>query len=283
MGPPPNDPIFWKQLDGIAVINLDNRPERWAATQAELAAFPGIIPATRISAVRGSDLPGFGVRPWFRGRNSDLRWASRVGCTQSHRKTMAYAREKGWRRFLVLEDDVSLQPLQGVSMNKLQQVLFNREDQWDVCYMGFSKAVGPALMLNDLGNHHLFQVTGCYTTHAYLVRERARDWILAQLPPDSGAWRWHAQHRIIDRWYVRHLSQALRVLAVSPSVVTQRAGFSDIAQRQVDYSNAFAGRLQWTTHCRVGFTLRQRWAHLTFLCGDGYDWGRGLFKRFNGF
>lgn len=274
---------FWGCLDGIAIINLDDRPERWVATLAELAAFPGAPGPLRVPAVRGVDLPGYGQRPWFRGRPSDKRWAARVGCTLSHRKAMLLAREQGWRTFLILEDDACLQPLRKASLDDLQSALFMANPDWDVCYLGFSKAVGRSLQKQTLGAGWLCEVTGCYTTHAYLVRERARDWIIDQLPDEAQAWAWHAQHRIIDRWYVRHLSRALRLYAITPSVISQRVGFSDIVQRQVNYSDEFGGAMSPATRHMAWFNICRCLAHLRFMLGDRYDGVRGLFKRLNGF
>ena len=276
-------PLFWGRLDGIAIINLDDRPERWQATRAELSKFREAPVPLRVSAVRGTTLPGYGMRPWFRGRTSDIRWAARVGCTLSHRKVMALAQELGWKTFLVLEDDACLKSLEGLVLEELDRALFQVSQSWEVCYLGFSKTVGPSLKVGQVGCHELREVVGCYTTHAYLVREPARDWILRQLPSDTKAWSWHAQHRIIDRWYVRHMSRALRVHALTPSLITQRAGFSDIVQRQVNYSNEFGAAMADGTTSRRAFNLYKRYAHVQFALADIYDGMRGLIKRLNGF
>jgi len=280
---PTSSARFWSKLDGIAVINLDDRPDRLADLQAESSLLVGGPELTRISAVRGSALPGYGQRPWFRGKASDKRWAARVGCTQSHRRVMEFARQKGWETFLVLEDDANLQPLAKLDMSALHDLLFTQQSDWDVCYLGFSKSVGASLELASFPPHRLCEMTGCYTTHAYLVRTRARDWIIDQLPKDAQAWAWHAQHRIIDRWYVRHLSRSMKVYAITPSIITQRAGFSDIVQRQVDYTDEFSGRITGSTHSRLWFVIRRNLSNAGYFISDGYDAFRGLMKRINGF
>jgi hypothetical protein len=275
---------FWGRIDGIVAINLDERPDRWDQMCANTAPhLVGGPPLTRISAVRGTALPGYGQRPWFRGKASDKRWAARAGCTQSHRKAMALARSQGWHTFLVLEDDVDFGPLATLDFAALDRALFASQLAWDVCYLGFSKAVGTALELTSFAPHRLCEVSGCYTTHAYLVRGRARDWIYSQLADDAQAWAWHAQHRIIDRWYVRHLSQALTVLAVTPSLMTQVPGFSDIVQRQVDYADEFSGQLDCCTRSRARFLWR-KWLRNTLMpLADCYDGLRGIVKRSRGF
>src|SRR5687768_5014284 len=101
----PASNLLWQLIDGVFVVNLDQRPDRWTEFQA---AAQSIIPAEklhRLSACVGRDLSGFGQRPWFRGGKRDNTWAGRAGCLQSHRRALLKAREAGWRTVLLLEDD----------------------------------------------------------------------------------------------------------------------------------------------------------------------------------
>ena len=280
---PPSAP-FWGRLDGIVVVNLDERADRWHQMRANTAShLVGAPPLTRISALRGTALPGYGRRPWFRGKPSDQRWAARAGCTQSHRAAMEVARQQGWDTFLVLEDDVDFSPLASLDLAALDRALFATPPAWDICYLGFSKAVGATLELASLGAHRLCEVSGCYTAHAYLVRGRARDWIYTNLADETRVWAWHAQHRSIDRWYARHLSQAFTVLAITPSLITQVPGFSDIVQRQVDYAAEFPGQVGRISASRSSFLWR-KWLRNTLMpLADCYDGLRAIIKRCRGF
>ena len=280
----PSPAAFWKRLDGIAVVNLDERTDRWDRVRADSAPFLiGAPPLTRVSAVRGSLLEGYGKRPWFRGKPSDKRWAAKVGCTQSHRKVMELARAQKWDTFLVLEDDADFRPLAGVDLAALDRLLFASHTDWEVCYLGFSKAVGTSLKLASFNDRLLCEVNGCYTTHAYLVRGSARDWIYRQLAENDHAWSWHSRHRIIDRWYVRHLSRAHKVYAVSPSIITQADGFSDIVQRSVNYGEEFAGCLENVTADPRRFCRLKTFRAAVGWCKDIGDASRGLIKRIKGF
>jgi GR25 family glycosyltransferase involved in LPS biosynthesis len=277
-------PAFWNRLDGIAVVNLDDRPDRWDQMRADSAPFLiGAPPLSRVSAVRGSLLAGYGKRPWFRGKSSDKRWAAKVGCTQSHRKVMEFARSQGWKTFLVLEDDADFSPLAGVDLVALEELLFTSHPDWEVCYLGFSKAVGTSLQLATFNDRLLCEVNGCYTTHAYIVRTSARDWIFDQLADNHSAWSWHSRHRIIDRWYVRHLSRVHRVFAVSPSIITQADGFSDIVQRPVNYNEEFAGRLEHLTTDPRKFRRLKMLRNAAAPFNDACDSIRGFIKRIKGF
>jgi GR25 family glycosyltransferase involved in LPS biosynthesis len=109
MATPAQNP-FWQMIDGVFVINLDQRADRWTQFQA---AASGIIPPEklhRLPARLGREISGFGQRPWFRGGKRDRTWAARAGVTQSHRQALLKAREAGWRTVLILEDDVNFAP-----------------------------------------------------------------------------------------------------------------------------------------------------------------------------
>jgi hypothetical protein len=136
----------------------------------------------------GREISGFGQRPWFRGGQRDRTWAARAGVTQSHRQALLKAREAGWRTVLILEDDVNFAPDFSALTTAMATAL--REQDWQLCYLGFTDPWSPCRKLTDLdAGHALYRVHGCNTAHAYLVREKARDWLLGQLPdePASGS------------------------------------------------------------------------------------------------
>ncbi|MCA1979093.1 MAG: hypothetical protein LDL19_07630, partial [Thiobacillus sp.] len=56
---------FREAVDGVLVVNLDQRPDRWQSVQHALA---GRVPAgklIRLSATLGTAVPGYGSLPWF--------------------------------------------------------------------------------------------------------------------------------------------------------------------------------------------------------------------------
>lgn len=218
--------------DGILVINLDHRPERLERFAETAAKHPALQSWQRLPAVAGSKLPGFGQRPWFRGRKRDLNWAGRAGCVLSHRKAIEYAKAEGWKSVLILEDDVL--PCESFSQEVPEwlQCSANESGRWDACYLGTSVPVGPSKIAERLSHgRHLYRIFGCSGAFAYILRDTTYDLILSQLPTERSVWSWVFKHRAIDRWYARNLSRYFRVTAIFPNLIGHYTSFSDIGQR----------------------------------------------------
>jgi glycosyl transferase family 25 len=213
---------------GICVINLDGRADRWEIFQRETLAHFEELPVDRISATLGTQIPGYGKAPYFRGGDRDKTWAARGGCALSHRDALLHAKSKGWSHLLILEDDIHInaKPDPGF-LSALKDAL--ESFHFDAFYFGYTDPVSPSRELIDLGMARgLHQVFGCNTAHAYLLTASAIDWILERLPSPSTVWPWLSRHRAIDRYYSRNLSPALTVLALSPSLILQNSCYSDI-------------------------------------------------------
>jgi GR25 family glycosyltransferase involved in LPS biosynthesis len=272
--------IFWNIVDGVLVINLDSRPDRWQTTLSLTSDFIPAGKLQRLPATKGTAIPGFGTAPWFRGRRRDKTWAGRAGCTLSHRGAIDHAKKKGWRTLMILEDDIELSPDLVTVLSALPAALKNHH--WDVCYLGFTSPVPPYRTLAELhGKYELCQLFGCNTAHAYLLRDTTYDWLLEQLPQTDNIWCWISQHRAIDRWYYRNLSRRYTVCAVSPSVISQQEGFSNITQRQhkKNHISKIPARRSSVLAFRLLGTLRS----LGFRLAEPRDWLRGKIKRVWGF
>lgn len=266
--------------DGVLVINLDDRPDRWRDALKELALYQSISSPHRISAIKGASLDGFGKPPLFRGRRRDKTWAGRAGCVLSHRRAIAYAADMGWRSVLILEDDIQFGENFAQVFNALALAL--ESECWDVCYLGFTDPVGPFRLLSHLGpGHRLYRVYGCSTTHAYLVRNSAYETLLKRMPDLDSIWLWLSRNRALDRWYRRTLSRHFYVLAVSPSVVGQKQGVSDITGRNQEYAHITA--VPADAEGILPFGVVRRFRSLGFSTLNAYDRARGWIKLWNGF
>ena len=223
---------FWSEIDAVLVINLDHSTDRW---QDFLTQTKSIIPQElvyRVTAVPGEKIIGYGQRPWFRGGFRADTWARRGGCLLSHRKALELARDRGWKRVLILEDDVEFSSGFLSNANELGLAMSDSAFEWDMIYLGFTNAKGPFKTIKMLtGSCHVTQIFGCHCTHAYIVNSHMQNWLLRKLPDESSIWPWLAFHRAIDRWFSSHLGIRFKVLAVSPPLINQRSGFSDILGR----------------------------------------------------
>jgi GR25 family glycosyltransferase involved in LPS biosynthesis len=266
--------------DGAVVINLDDRTDRWKAFQERVAPQLGIDTVERLSAVRGTELPGFGEPPFFHGRERDRTWAGRAGCTLSHRAALSRALKAGWQRVLILEDDIELAP--GFSSLHEPLALKLARLDWDVCYLGFTDPIGPVSNLVEAEQgHSISRLYGCNTTHAYLVNARAYETLLKWLPSQATVWRWLTRNRAIDRWYSRTLSRKLHVIAVTPSVINQIEDVSDITGRK--HERKHLTEITEPSRSGIDYFLRQRWRRTAFAIEGGYDALRGMVKRQRGF
>ncbi|EIP97495.1 glycosyltransferase involved in LPS biosynthesis [Opitutaceae bacterium TAV1] len=285
----PRHSSFWSHIDAVLAINLDSRPDRRERLESAVA---DIIPPEkfhRIPGIYGKNIPGFGQRPWFRDGKRDSNWAGRAGCTLSHRRAILRARDAGWRSILLLEDDALLTPCFASVIGSLDTVLRETTGHipdWAVCYLGFTWSGGPSRFLVEMDEGHaLHQICGGLCTHAYLLRDMTYDWLLEQLPDEHVIWPWIARHRAIDRWYSYNLYRRFGVLAVSPGIVSQHSGHSDITGRTLQESES---GLFKTTLPPVVLTdtawVRQVCRHsLHVRCRELCDWARALGKRLGGF
>ena len=271
---------FWNMVDGVLVVNLDSRPDRWQDLQAITAGFIPAHKLHRLPATLGAALPGFGTPPWFRGRKRDKTWAGRAGCTLSHRAAIAHAKSHSWRTVLILEDDIELEPALADVLTGLPAAL--RASDWDVCYLGFTDPVPPFRTLAELpAGHRLYDVSGCSTTHAYLLRDSSFELLLEKLPTADTIWHWISRHRAIDRWYYRNLARYFNVCVVSPALINQQGGFSDITQRL--HEKVHTTRVPDTRQGALSFRLLDTLRWLEYRLAEPRDWLRGRIKQARGF
>lgn len=269
---------------GVCVINLDHRTDRWEEFRRDMLPQLEPLEVLRVSAVEGIKLPGFGDPPYFRGRPRDRTWAARAGCTLSHRAALLKAREAGWGRVLVLEDDTHVpQPTAGGMLYQLHAALKAHDP--DICYLGFTDPVPPFRELAALGREHgLHQVFGCNTAHAYLVSQRGIARLLTLLPEPRHIWRWLARARAVDRFYYRNLSPNLIVTAVSPTIIDQKPGFSDIMGKTIGaYSENHCTAVEPRNPSPESYAADISTRAAAFARAGVIDHFRGFFRSLRGF
>lgn len=277
---------FWTNVDGCLVVNLDVREDRWNEVKNTLDGFIPEDKFERLSAVYGKAIPGYGEKPWFRGRTKDFRWAGRAGCTLSHRKVMKEGLRRGWNVFLVLEDDICLRNVSGEFLNRLNSLIFEEETDWDMCYLGYTSPRGPARTIAPVdGQFSLCQIRGARTTHAYLVKAPLARWLVKKLPKEKNIWSWCAGRRIIDRWYSRHISHHFKIVCTNPSFIIQAPSYSDLVGKEVNNwdESKMVTSLPKSMCDPSMFMLRWWYSGVLTKISHIYDIARGWIKCQRGF
>ncbi|WP_165431015.1 glycosyltransferase [Atlantibacter hermannii] len=197
-----SQPVQWRHVEKVLVINLDTRTDRWQQIQQELTRC-GIPEAqwVRISACQDEDGAA--------GRRAS--WLS----------ALQLARQNGWRNCLILEDDtVFLKQQKHVSaLNAMLNALETLP--WQTVILGGRIDAGQA-MKNLTGVVH---VGSSDRICAMLVNASYYEPMIAQMRSDLSS-------SVEAQW--APLMQAGKWLGFSPSLCYQRAGYSDIEKQHTD-------------------------------------------------
>lgn len=255
-------------VDGVIVINLDRRPDRWAAFQDIWRDHLPWERVVRLSASDGTQLAGYGQTPWFRGRKRDRTWAGRGGCALSHARALREAKAQGWNRVLILEDDAV--PTEGLTVEALATVLSS--DDWSLLYLGCHEPIGPFRPASD----GLMGIHGALDAHAYVVSAPLRDWLIERMPDEASLWPWIARERAVDRWYRREVGRRFTVMMCAPPLALQIEGASDITQAWRGADHARPTPMDGAPPSRMAFELTR----LGEVAGDRL---RAAIKRRVGF
>lgn len=143
------------------------------------------------------------------------------GCAKSHLKCIRLAKERRYPWVLVLEDDCVVKPDSLDRFRGVLPILWERRSEWDIFLGGCTSVKNIKLMET---NPVLFSVTG-RTTHFCLINMGAYDKILTG----------YDFTKDIDVFY----EESIRLWCTTPYIAVQKAGKSDILNRDVNYSDEF--------------------------------------------
>lgn len=196
----------------IYCVNLDRRPDRWAATVSALAGSD----VHRVSAVDAASV----------GIAHPRLMPSEVACTMSHINVLRAFVETGNPACLVIEDDII--PMDGwvETFNSAARHLPSGE--WDVFYLAANHVTPPNRLRDTLG-----KPTRAYSTCAYGVSREGAAYLLRNVVPDRA--QVDVQYATLNRG---------RYFCVVPNMFTQRPDFSDVQGGWVDYTSAFGNGRQ---------------------------------------
>jgi glycosyl transferase family 25 len=159
-------------IEHVVYINLDRRVDRRVEIEKELSQYFPIEKIQRFSAIY-NDHGG-------------------IGCTRSHIAVLEMAKEKGWKNYLVVEDDAIFTNF-GNSYPILERLVQNK---YDVIVLG---AVVQKL---DMSNYKLYSG---HTTTAYLVNNHYYDTLLSNFKEGLNGFLLTGQYHTyaIDQYWKR--------------------------------------------------------------------------------
>jgi hypothetical protein len=143
-------------VDGVLFINLEDRTDRLGQITSELTSHG--VPQEmvhRIDAV-ANDVCGH------------------LGCTRSHIRALEYAKERGWRRYIVLEDDFVFKVPKERVLHIIAEFLATHKDDWGVFMLAMCNA-----STGDTDATSIKRVVFATTTSGYMVNAKYHDVLYA--------------------------------------------------------------------------------------------------------
>ncbi len=185
-------------FDRIYCINLDSRPERWAAARIEFSKLGIQDRVERISGVLCTD--------------------PHEGCARAHLKVIEQAKQLRLSNCLIFEDDLWIPEDGMVALDSAIREISGLD--WDLFYVG-GTTVTPAYQVSP----YLAKATGVYSTQSYAISARMYDTVLNSWHPPT----------VYDLFLAHEMAPTHQCYITIPLVVYQSTGYSDIENRIVDY------------------------------------------------
>jgi hypothetical protein len=200
-----------KYFDKIYVINLDRRPDRYESFKTEMCKF-GVKNIEKFSAIDGNLIT----------QNNVKLLAGEIGILQSHLTIIKKCKEEGLNNVLIMEDDVFFSD----EILKLDDYMSSVPKDWEFLYFGGNHVYGnPPVFIND----RVIKLNYTVALHCVAINGSVFEVIEGILPK---------MQKQVDAYYA-DLQETFNAYCFYPNIAKQTAGFSDIQNRNVDYSNYF--------------------------------------------
>jgi len=187
-------------FDNIYCINLDFRTDRWAECEAEFAKHN--INVERFSAFTPSDINfDIGVK------------AGEAALIMTHGKILQDAKEKGYNKILILEDDVEF-------ADDINECLLEIPENWDIVYFGGNHHFGKPSPITE----KIAVANKTLAMHCVAINSTIYDRMLEKIDYADP----------IDVTYA-HSLYLFNSYVFFPSKAWQRPSWSDLMGQHVDY------------------------------------------------
>lgn len=202
-------------FDKVFCINLDKRKDRLNLVEKELSKHNVVF--ERFSAIDGET-----INKKDYTTNSKIP-VGHIGCTLSHAKLIKLCKEKGYKKVLILEDDVVFKEnFEELFKEYIKEV----PEDWNMFYLGGNHNVHVGNKL-EMVTKHVGKCNQTFSTHAYAINESLFDEAISVLSKGE---------KQVDIYY-SEIQKRKKIYTFFPGIANQRIGYSDILNKDVDYSN----------------------------------------------
>jgi GR25 family glycosyltransferase involved in LPS biosynthesis len=101
-----------------------------------------------------------------------------LGCTRSHIRALEYAKERGWRRYIVLEDDFVFKVPKERVLHILAEFLATHKDDWGVFVLGLFPKYH---VTHDTDVPFIKRLVSATTASGYMVNAKYHDVLYANV------------------------------------------------------------------------------------------------------
>lgn len=199
-------------FDKTYCINLDRRTDRWSDVLNEFKKF-NINKVERVSAIDGKTI---------KVKNTNIN-KSEIALILTNIQIIEKAKKQNLKSILILEDDVEFTN----EISNISKYFEFLPNNWDMIYLGgnhneFIEWAKPTII-----NEKVLKLKHTFCTHCVGIKNTAYDIILDNL-----------KHLLkqLDVVYC-DLQKILNVYSFYPMIASQKIGFSDIQEMDVDYTS----------------------------------------------
>ena len=206
-------------------INLDHRADRNKDT-IKLLKYIGIEEPRRFSAIKQEN--------------------GALGCSMSHLECLKLAKKNKYPYVAILEDDIELSShtskslgKSGTSCNITEQDIQTRikdviDKKFDVLFLGGNN-IGNYEKIDP--NNNYIKINNCQAPHSYIVKEHYYDTLLQNIEESINLLsKTGSNHYCIDM-YFKKLQKTDEWWFMTPPIFIQKADYSDIQKKHVNYIN----------------------------------------------
>jgi GR25 family glycosyltransferase involved in LPS biosynthesis len=203
--------MLHKYFDKVFLINLKRRPDRLEQAKKECEKIG--LEYELFEAIDGDTLN-------IIIENKSLYWnKAALGILLSNYNIIKIAKEKNYKSILILEDDIEFD---SNFISILEKNWSNIPSNWETFFLGTNHIKKPIHVIDDI-----YKITSSYSLHCYAIKSTVYDIFLNAI---------RYPNKPIDEYMANVIHPRGFSYCISPAIAYQKASYSDILKRNVDYA-----------------------------------------------